>query len=163
MEHGVLLRSPKFWDPVLFLSRLLQNVSIFLLMERLEYFLIRITFLSMGEPFLIPTEFNIFFKDILSVRSRYDVAVIIAGYHYGIFSIRFLWKKNLPLTCSRCLRGAKLKGLFVFYKNLFCLFFGFDGIISMVPELFFWIDIHHVFAEVTPFLLTLILLDIGNS
>ena len=37
-------------------SRLLQNISIFLLMERLEYFLIRIIFLSMGEPLLIPTE-----------------------------------------------------------------------------------------------------------
>ena len=52
----ILLLCPKSWDPVLFLSRLLQNVSIFLPMERLEYFLTRIIFLSMGEPFLIPTE-----------------------------------------------------------------------------------------------------------
>ena len=87
---GLLPLSPKFWDPVLFLSRLLQNVSIFLLMERLKYFLIRIIFLSMGEPFLVSTEFDVFFKDILSVRSSYDAAVIIAGYHCGIFSIRFL-------------------------------------------------------------------------
>ena len=60
----------------------------------------------MGEPFLIPTEFNIFFKDILSVRSRYDVAVIIAGYHYRIFSIRFLWKKKFaPHMFSLLARG----------------------------------------------------------
>ena len=52
----ILLLCPKSWDPVLFLSRLQQNVSIFLPMERLEYFLTRIIFLSMGEPFLIPTE-----------------------------------------------------------------------------------------------------------
>ena len=52
----ILLLCPKSWDPVLFLSRLLQNVSIFLPMEPLEYFLTRIIFLSMGEPFLIPTE-----------------------------------------------------------------------------------------------------------
>ena len=79
------------------------------------------------------------------------------------FRSGFCEKKNLPLTCSRCLRGAKLKGPFVFYKNLFRLFFGFDGARSMVPEPFFRIDIRHVFAEVTPFLLALILLDIGNS
>ena len=51
----------------------------------------------------------------------------------------------------------------MFYKNLFGLFFGFDGVSNMVPELFFGIDIHHIFAEVVPFPLTLILLDIGNS
>ena len=51
-----LLLCPKFWVPVLLSSRLLQNTSIFLLMERLEYFLTRIIFLSMGEFFLILTE-----------------------------------------------------------------------------------------------------------
>ena len=37
--------------------RILCYFSIFLLMGRLEYFLTRIIFLSMGEFFLIPTEF----------------------------------------------------------------------------------------------------------
>ena len=56
MEFCIFLQCLKFWDPVLFLSMLLQNVSIFPLMERLEDFLIRIIFLSMGKLFLIPTE-----------------------------------------------------------------------------------------------------------
>ena len=56
-EFCILLLCPKLWSPVLFSFKLLQNVPIFLLMERLEYFLTRIISLSMGEPFLIPTEF----------------------------------------------------------------------------------------------------------
>ena len=60
----------------------------------------------MGEPFLVSTEFDVFFKDILSVRSSYDAAVIIAGYHCGIFSIRFLWEKNFaPHMFSVFVRG----------------------------------------------------------
>ena len=69
----------------------------------------------MGEPFLIPTEsffwiqihaeegllwssytYHISAVDSLSVRSRYDVAVVV-DYHYGIFLIRFLWEKTLAL------------------------------------------------------------------
>ena len=96
-------------------SRLLQNISIFLLMERLEYFLIRIIFLSMGEPLLIPTE--LLFLDLnppwrrfaveqlclpylccdsMSVRRRCDVAVFV-GFHYGIFSIQFYWENNFNI------------------------------------------------------------------
>ena len=56
MKFCIILLCPKVWDPVLFSSRLLQNVSVFLLMEQLECFLARIIFLSMGEPFLIPNE-----------------------------------------------------------------------------------------------------------
>ena len=56
MEFRILLLCPKFWDPMLFSSRFLQNISVFLLMEHLEFFLTRIIFLSMGEFFLIPTE-----------------------------------------------------------------------------------------------------------
>ena len=56
MEFRILLLCPKLWDPALFSSRLLQNVLIFLLMERLGYILVRIIFLSMGESFLILTE-----------------------------------------------------------------------------------------------------------
>ena len=56
MEFYILSLCSKFWDPVLFLSRLLQNVSIFLLMKRMEYLLTKIILLSMSEPFLILTE-----------------------------------------------------------------------------------------------------------
>ena len=35
--------------------------------------------------------YHISVADFLSVRSRYDVAVVaVVGYHYGIFSIQFL-------------------------------------------------------------------------
>ena len=44
MKFCITLLCPKVWDPVLFSSRLLQNVSVFLLMEQLECFLARIIF-----------------------------------------------------------------------------------------------------------------------
>ena len=56
MEFCILLQCRKFCDPVLFSSRLLQNVSFFLLIKRLEYLLTRKIILSMGETFLIPAE-----------------------------------------------------------------------------------------------------------
>ena len=56
MELCILLLCPKFWDPVLLWYKLLQTISVFLPMERMEYFLTRIIFLPMGESFLIPTK-----------------------------------------------------------------------------------------------------------
>ena len=56
MGFCILLLCPKPCDPVLFSCRLLQNVSIFLLMERLGCFLTTLIFLSIGGPFLISTE-----------------------------------------------------------------------------------------------------------
>ena len=53
-----------------------------------------------------------------------------------LFRSGFCEKKLLPLTFSRCVWGAKWIGLLVFYKNLFSLFLGFDGLNNMVPELF---------------------------
>ena len=102
-----------YYDSMLFSSKLLQNVSIFLLMEPLEYFLTRIIFLSMvhlsgfplnwffwiqihSEEGLLWSSYtcHISVTDSLSFRSSYDVAVFVVGYHYGIFSIRFLWEKS---------------------------------------------------------------------
>ena len=62
----------------------------------------------MGETFLISTELvfldlnpcwrrfadSLSIADSLPVRSKYEVVVVIVGYHYGIFSIRFLWEKT---------------------------------------------------------------------
>ena len=49
MKFFILLQCPKFWDNLCYYSSsLLQNVSTFLLMERMEYFLARIIFLSMA-------------------------------------------------------------------------------------------------------------------
>ena len=45
----ILLQCPKSWDPVLFSSRVLRNISIFQLMERQGYFLTRIIFFSMAQ------------------------------------------------------------------------------------------------------------------
>ena len=56
MGFCILLLCPKPCDPVLFSCRLLQNFSIFLLMERLGCFLTTLIFLSIGGPFLISTE-----------------------------------------------------------------------------------------------------------
>ena len=47
MKYCILLICQKFWNPVLFSSRLLQNVLIYLLIAHLQYFLTRIIFLSM--------------------------------------------------------------------------------------------------------------------
>ena len=45
----ILLQCPKSWDPVLFSSRVLRNISSFQLMERQGYFLTRIIFFSMAK------------------------------------------------------------------------------------------------------------------
>ena len=60
MEFCILLLCPKFWVPVLFLSRLQQNISIFLLMERLEYFMIRIIFFQWMNLLLFPLNWFFF-------------------------------------------------------------------------------------------------------
>lgn len=98
MEFCILLLCPKSWNPMLFSSKLLQHFLIFLLIERLEHFLARIIFSSMDEPFLIPTE--LIFLDShpcwrkfvveqlylpylcywVTVRSRYDVTVVVVSY-----------------------------------------------------------------------------------
>ena len=58
MGFCILLLCPKFWDLLLFSSKLPLSDSIFLLMERPGNFLTRINFLSVGETFLIPFELD---------------------------------------------------------------------------------------------------------
>ena len=170
MEFSILLLCPKFLYTMLFSYRLLQNVSDFLIMERLGYFVTRIIFLSMGESFLIFSELvflnsnpswrrfaveqlNLpytFVTDSPPVDSRYDITVIIVGYHH--FWYRFCERKKiLPSIFYRHMQRAKWNGLFVVCKYLFGFFLWFDGVSVMVPEFLSRIDVCHVFAEVKLF------------
>ena len=89
MKFCIYLLCLKFWDPVLFLYRLLQDVSIYLLMERLEYFLTRIIFLSMGEPFLIPTEKRFLCSIKISLVCFWDL-IVSAIWSLNFFPNRFV-------------------------------------------------------------------------
>ena len=95
--------------------------------------------------------------DCLSACGRYDVVAVAVGYYYGIFSIRFSWEKTFALHFSRCVWGAKRKGLLCSIKISLVWFM--DLMVSVICFLKFLLNkFRHAFAVVTPFLLTLVLL-----
>ena len=77
-----------------------------------------------------------------------------------IFRSGFCEKKILPLIFSWCVWGAKWIGLSCSMQISFVC--SLDLTVSAIWFLNFF-PICHLFAEVKPFLSTLILLDIGNS
>ena len=155
MEFYILSLCSKFWDSVLFLSRLLQNVSIFLLMKRMEYLLTRIILLSMSEPFLILTElifsgFKCMLKHVycravipticllltpcLSVVVMMLLLLLVTIMEF--FQSSFCEKNScLSYFLHVCVWGAKKrKGIFVFYKNIFGLYFGSIWFLNFFPN-----------------------------
>ena len=77
--------------------------------------------------------YHISFADSLSVRRRCEVSAVVVG--YDIFFDPVSVKKNFcPLHFLGACERLNEKGFLC--SDLFGLFLGFDGISSMVPELF---------------------------
>ena len=110
---------------------------------------------------IIPT-MSLLLTPCLSVKGI-TLLLFFFGYYYGIFLIQFFVRKNFcPSLYLAACEGLNEKG-FSCSANISLIFF-LDLMVSVMWFLnFFQIDVCHVFVEVMPFLLTLILLNVGNS
>ena len=78
-------------------------------------------------------------SDFLSFRSRYDVAVVVVGYHYGFFFDPIFVRKNFcPSHFLGTCEGLNEKGFLCFIKISFVCFF--DLIVSAIWFLNFFLN-----------------------